>query len=276
MENKGGIIVKKINDNENTVINSTLNITSFNENIENVELYAGDYINVIFLNVDSVDNFCIERYISSEGNIQIELDPDWVSDEDCGTEVSLNGGSRYSNSITIGLTRNAFISSTVSSDSRLAYYWFSSNEEVASVSDWGTIFAYSPGTTTIQAVYQNDMSIVVFISIVVYDDYIGDTHEVVLTTDMREVDEHNGTEVLYNGGVPGEFTIHVGYTRSICFKSGNPSYYISDYEWTTSNYSVAYVSDFGTIYAVSAGTVTITGVYKYNSNYIATIVITVI
>ena len=86
-----------------------------------------------------------------------------------------------------------------------------------------------------------------------------------------------GTEVSENNGEIGGVLIHKGYTRLICFESNSPTDSIQDFVWTSSDNDIATVSAYGTITAKNkTGVVTITGVYKYNSKFIATIIINVV
>lgn len=121
----------------------------------------------------------------------------------------------------------------------------------------------------------------------IYKDHSNTIKNVKLTTDVREGGVTSGTEVTENGGVVGDTTIHVGYTRLICFDGKtSPSDNIQDYVWSSSNDQVVTVSEYGTIKVISNPfspiceddiwkEVEITGIYKYNSNFVAKIIIKV-
>lgn len=78
--------------------------------------------------------------------------------------------------------------------------------------------------------------------------------------------------VTYNPTV----TIHANKTRLICLGLDSPTSSIQDYTWTSENDYYAQVSSFGTIFANHSGTVTISGINKYNSRYRVSIIITII
>ena len=69
----------------------------------------------------------------------------------------------------------------------------------------------------------------------------------------------------------------MGYKWLICFEYNSPTDSIQDFVWTSSDNDIATVSAYGTITAKNkTGVVTITGVYKYNSKFIATIIINLV
>lgn len=77
-----------------------------------------------------------------------------------------------------------------------------------------------------------------------------------------------GTEVTLNNGEYGGYEITQGFTR-ILYLQGNDMLSLSrlDYNWTSSDESVAIVSSYGTVTALSVSVptwVTITATYKYN------------
>jgi len=114
-----------------------------------------------------------------------------------------------------------------------------------------------------------------------YNDIIDDTDifakfNVIIETDTSSNVANNGTEVTSNGGVPNGRTIKVGFTRCV-FPAPGVAPFDSrlNYDWTSSNLSVATISIYGTINALSAGTTTITGVYKSDPSITGSIEITV-
>ncbi len=84
-----------------------------------------------------------------------------------------------------------------------------------------------------------------------------------------------GTEVSQNNGIENETTIKVAYTRHAYLSSNAPSSSRLDYNWTSSDPSVASISIYGTITALKVGTTTIKSEYKANSIYWGEIEITV-
>ena len=90
-----------------------------------------------------------------------------------------------------------------------------------------------------------------------------------------------GTEVRHNGGVLGENTITVGFTRHLHFKNidGVPSLSRYDYDYSyggKTKSEIIDVSEFGTIYAKKPGTEIVTATYKENRAVIFTIEIIVV
>lgn len=76
-----------------------------------------------------------------------------------------------------------------------------------------------------------------------------------------------GTEVTNNGGAVNQKTIQVGFTRHAYLGNNGPSVSRLDYNWTSSDASVATISQYGTIEALKIGRTTIKGVYKNDSSY---------
>jgi len=247
------------------------------DKISNKELFLskGAVLYIGYFNGDGVGNvtLTINRVVTQN----IAMITDVNENVTVGSEVTLNGGAYQGITLTQGYTRCVYFTDMAPSTSRLDYYWYSLDETKALVSNYGTITAISAGEVKIIAVYKGDSKKVGSLTINIDTDLTGIQKNVLLTTDKRELPNSFGTEVSVMNGIPGETTIHSGYTRFICFASGNPTSNIQDFMWTSSNNNIAIVSSFGTITArYVKGFVTITGVYKYNSNFIATIIIEVI
>ena len=85
-----------------------------------------------------------------------------------------------------------------------------------------------------------------------------------------------GTEVTQNGGAKGDTTLHVGYTRCLYLGGDAPSQSRLAYTFTSSNPSIATVSNYGTVTAKGAGTVVITCVLKSNPSKVSKIILTVL
>lgn len=268
MKNNGEIILMNsgVINEDNSMIRTELNLVAG-------KTYYFGYFNSN--NSVKTYNVKIERIISQSLTLKADLNMNVT----VGTEVSLNGGLCEGTTITQGFTRCVYLTSTSPSNSRLDYYWYSMDETKAIVSNYGTVTAIeheSISSVQIMAVYKYDYSIVGIIEFEVRPDTSDVQKNVILCTDMRATNPITGTEVSLNGGDPGENTIQCGFTRLICFESNNPSDSIQDYIWTSSDSSIATVSSFGTITAMNkTGEVVITGVYKYNDNYVASITIQV-
>jgi len=186
-----------------------------------------------------------------------------------------NENANYGNTIAIGFTRCAFLSYNYPYESRLDYIWDSTNESVATVTEYGTITALSVGTTTIRVIDKYKMGYLATLDISVYQATFTDEITVQLSTDLNLDPSHNGTEVIYGLGESAGNYIHVGYSRSICIVGPAPSISRQDYIWTIDN-PIAFVSIYGMVYAHTPGEATITGVNKYNSSYVGRILIRVL
>lgn len=265
MGNYNNNIVKSINNVDNTAISRV-----------GFRLNAKIYICVV--NVPQETTFDISIQRSIESAVTLQTDPN--SNVVVGSEVNLNNGVYAGTTITAGYTRCIYLSGTYKTESRLNYYWYSLDESKAMITPYGTIIAREvkeETTVIIMAVCKTDLEKVGQIEFTIYPDNSNQTKNVILTTDQRQGDMPAGTEVTENNGVVGQNTIHTGYTRYICFQSGNPTDSIQDFEWSSSNSEIATVSSFGTITAgEKTGTVTIVGVYKYNTNFVATLTVIVI
>ncbi len=108
----------------------------------------------------------IKRKVTQYGSSYLIPDPDkWT---ECGSQVniiesnmSVNNRSYGQTYITEGFTRLIYLDSYAPSASRLDYNWYSSNEDVATVTKYGTVLAKSVNqnqTIKIMAVYKNDPS----------------------------------------------------------------------------------------------------------------------
>jgi len=255
-------------------------LTSFKKEVtisKTVFLDEDDLIYIVYINggnTEGVINISIVE--NTELVFYIMTDPYWADQSaQIGTEVTVNGKSYYGNTIAIGFTRCAFLSYNYPYESRLDYIWDSTNESVATVTEYGTITALSVGTTTIRVIDKYKMGYLATLDISVYQATFTDEITVQLSTDLNLDPSHNGTEVIYGLGESAGNYIHVGYSRSICIVGPAPSISRQDYIWTIDN-PIAFVSIYGMVYAHTPGEATITGVNKYNSSYVGRIPITVV
>lgn len=192
-----------------------------------------------------------------------------------GTEVNLNQGLYESNVITTGFSRCMFLESNAYSVIRQNYFWFSTNDEVAEVSNFGTVLAKKAGVTIIYCIYKYDFTVIGMYRILVVED--NDSNSVYLNygLDVRNNGDSSGTEVDLNGGIKYSIgnhteiiTIGEGYTRYICLGNDSPSQILQHFVWE-SNSECVYVSQFGTILGMKKSDeyCTITGTYKFNSKF---------
>lgn len=273
--------ILKANENGTyTIIGKTILSTNNNNHYVNVDIKAGDEFYIGYFNGGGLGTITIniERIVLKTFNLYTDPKGGVV-----GTEVSINGGDYRGLRIMQGYTRICYLENNAPNlESRLNYEWFSTNPAIATVSDYGTITAISPGNVRIIVVYKGLNTIVGYIDIQVYEAPQTDIVYLQYGMDVRVGGTTSGTEVtsglgdVIPVGVNPEVTIHRGYNRLICLGSDSPSASIQDFTWTSSNTNIATVSAYGTVGGVSSGTVVITGVYKYNQNYMVVIEITII
>ncbi len=114
------------------------------------------YIGYINTNVSENIMFKLTRIVTSYGNSNLMVDP--YNYANSGTEVNVNDGDKEETDITEGFTRIIYLTS---GESRLDYYWYSSNEEAAIVTNYGTVLGLNVDVDTyvkIMAVNKNDPS----------------------------------------------------------------------------------------------------------------------
>ena len=139
------------------------------------------------------------------------------------------------------------------STSRLDYDWYSSDKEVATISQYGTLFAKDgTGNKSIEiiAVYKHNPSIIY----------------------KKSFEETKTEEIVINC----EMTISVNSTVSLELDNQVPYNWIQYYTWSTENKNIVTISPFGTIKGISRGQTTFTGLYQYNSRISILITIYVI
>ena len=153
-------------------ISTTLidNITSTNRSpVFTITLNPGTYYIGYSNNSNNVNiQFAMRRKVNMNLNINGTLvtDPAIEQGFPLGSEVTFNNGTLRGNTITEGFTRNLYL---MVEDrfrdpmSRLDYDWYSSNENVAIVTKYGTVLALNVSentTVTIYAINKDDPSIV--------------------------------------------------------------------------------------------------------------------
>lgn len=241
-------LISQLMDAENDSFTYTLDLTD------------GTYF-VAYFNKDdnAAFNVTFNRLVTQYGGSVLIPDPDSMTDGGSQVEVYEKGLPYYEVSyrgtnIVIGFTRVIYIDyHYVDQHSREDYYWYSSNDSIATISQHGTVFGKSAGTVKIMAVNKDDPSIVFVKQFTVVQD----------TKIYSEViySEFNDTHKLSNG----EYKLGLDVQNS--------PYPMTQY------YSWRVVSKSSTITSVSIdqwGNVTITGTgnvviegynYIYNNNY---------
>ncbi|MBE6131734.1 MAG: hypothetical protein E7183_08420 [Erysipelotrichaceae bacterium] len=241
-------LISQLMDGTNDSFTYTLNLTE------------GTYF-ISYFNKDDNAAFDVtfNRLVTQYGGSVLIPDPDAVTDG--GSQVNIyekallpNDRSYRGTNIVIGFTRVIYIDyHYVDQYSREDYYWYSSNDSIATVSQHGTVFGKSVGTVKIMAVNKDNPSIVFVKQFTVVHD----------TKTYSEVvySEFSDTHKLSNG----EYQLGLDVQNSL--------YPMAQY------YSWRVVSKSSTITSVSIdawGNVTITGIgsvviegynYIYNDNY---------
>lgn len=211
------------------------------------------YIGYFGNNIEGNVNISLDKYLTSH-TASIITDPDSLTN--CGTEVTMNNGGYRGNHITQGFTRICYILNDVQSNSRLDYYWYVSNENVASVSDYGTVRALGIRTSytiEVAAIYKNDMSIVIKKTFYLDVDTVG-----------------LGISYIY------DLTLSMSETALIQSYDDWPSLSRQHYTWESMDESILTVSSWGKITPVSIGTTYIYGEYIYNDKFRISIKVTIV
>lgn len=219
-------------------------------------LDAGTYYFGYKNNIDNTNiNFGIRRMVDYNMNMEgiLVADPDETGFE-LGTEVLINEGECNKYYITEGFTRNIYLLAEDKFSipiSRLDYDWYSSNEAVATVTNYGTVLAM-PVTTdtevTIYAVLKADPKIVYYRTFTVLNDEEENLEEIILNMSYSYVAE-NGTYRLELTNINCPYPMIQYYSWNIINNSE---------ETVTMNY-------WGQISSTGTCTVLIEGTYNLNS-----------
>jgi subtilisin family serine protease len=219
-------------------------------------LDAGTYYFGYKNNIDNTNiNFGIRRMVDYNMNMEgiLVADPDETGFE-LGTEVLINKGECNKYYITEGFTRNIYLLAEDKFSipiSRLDYDWYSSNEAVATVTNYGTVLAM-PVTTdtevTIYAVLKDDPKIVYYRTFTVLNDEEENLEEIILNMSYSYVAE-NGTYQLELTNINCPYPMIQYYSWNIVNNSE---------ETVTMNY-------WGQISSTGTCTVLIEGTYNLNS-----------
>jgi hypothetical protein len=229
-------------------MNATNNSFTYTGNLEAGKYYIG-YLNKND-NSSVVANFV--RLVTDSNNQKLLPDPDMSTVY--GSEVRFNNGVCRGTNLTVGFTRFIYLDNTldIRSQSRLDYYWYSSDENVASISDYGTLLGLSPGIVKIMAVYKNDPSVVYVKQFTV----LPDTRTEDLVVEISE-------SITY---------AESGQIYEISLTDTNSPYPLNSlYEWSVvldeSSYSVT-VTEWGTFSMSGTGTIVLEGRSKLNPHLV--------
>ena len=227
------------------------------------------YIGYIGNNNNVSINLVIKRLVNQDLNINGTLVADPANDLGfiAGSEVTLNGGSFRGNTITEGFTRHLYLMvENVLEEpiSRLEYDWYSSNENVAKVTAYGTVLAMNVNAdtdVTIYAVQKDEPSRVYRTTFTIKKET--ETDPILISCEMSySYAQENGN-----------------YTLELDF-SNSPYPMIQYYNWSIdvpnqeNNISVS-MNYFGVITSSGIGYVVLTGVYTINPRVTITINLTI-
>lgn len=234
-------LISQLMDAENDSFTYTLDLTD------------GTYF-VAYFNKDDNAAFDVtfNRLVTQYGGSVLIPDPDMFTVY--GSEVRFNNGVCRGTNLTVGFTRFIYLDNTldIRSQSRLDYYWYSSDENVASISDYGTLLGLSPGIVKIMAVYKNDPSVVYVKQFTV----LPDTRTEDLVVEISE-------SITY---------AESGQIYEISLTDTNSPYPLNSlYEWSVvldeSSYSVT-VTEWGTFSMSGTGTIVLEGRSKLNPHLV--------
>ena len=227
------------------------------------------YIGYIGNNNNVSINLVVKRLVNQELNINGTLVADPTNDLGfiAGSEVTLNGGSFRGNTITEGFTRHLYLMvENVLEEpmSRLEYDWYSSNENAAKVTAYGTVLALNVNAdidVTIYAVQKDEPSRVYRTTFTIKKET--ETDPIFISCEMSySYAQENGN-----------------YTLELDF-SNSPYPMIQYYNWSIdvpnqeNNISVS-MNYFGVITSSGIGYVVLTGVYTINPRVTITITLTI-
>ena len=239
------------------VLEYTNNITSINRSpIFTIILNPGTYYIGYSDNFDKVQiQFALRRKVNTDLNIDGTLvtDPARNQGFPLGSEVTFNNGALLGNTITEGFTRNIYlmVEDRVNDPmSRLDYDWYSSNENVAKVTKYGTVLALNVNentTVTIYAINKDDPSIVYKKDFVILKET--KTEQLVIECNMTySYSEENGM-----------YTLELDFTNC-------PYPYIGYYVWDIESFNEISVDmeHYGLIYSTGPGEALLTANYALN------------
>ena len=208
---------------------------------------------------DNLDNASISFLLRRKVNIDLNINGTLVTDPalnqgfPLGSEVTFNNGALLGNTITEGFTRNIYlmVEDRVNDPmSRLDYDWYSSNENVAIVTKYGTVLALNVNentTVTIYAINKDDPSIVYKKDFVILKET--KTEQLVIECNMTySYSEENGM-----------YTLELDFTNC-------PYPYIGYYVWDIESFNGISVDmeHYGLIYSTGPGEALLTANYILN------------
>ena len=252
------------------VSNPNWYITAYNSNpIYNIVLEAGTYYFGYDLNSNNVDiSFCLRRVVDYASSLATLItDPALNQGYTLGSEVNFNGGLPLDTTITEGFTRCIYLmfgNYIALPDSRLDYDWYSSNDNLASVTRYGTVLARPVNVdtnVTIYAVLKEDPSVVLSIQLTILNDV--ETEEIEIVSNLSySYSLENGTYQLELDNTNSPFPWISYYLWAITESSEYPNLEVEMNTW-------------GYITSNGIGEAVLTGEYNLNSRVYLTIYLTI-
>jgi len=246
----------------------TNNITSINRSpVFTVILNPGTYYIGYSDNFDKVQiQFALRRKVNTNLNIDGTLVTDPARDQGfpLGSEVTFNNGSLLGNTITEGFTRNLYLmveDRLRDPMSRLDYDWYSSNENVAKVTNYGTVLALNVSentTVTIYAINKDDPSIVYKKDFIILKET--KTEQIVIECNMSYSYSREN----------GRYTLELDFTNS-------PYPYIGYYAWNIECFNGINVDmeHYGLVYSTGPGEALLIANYTLNTRIFLKIHLTI-
>lgn len=225
------------------------------------------YIGYYNLDIGSV-SVSIFRYIDNSADEiynGFQVDPNSSS---CGSQIKIleknlpESQKSYNYDVIIkGFTRLIYLNNSIATEtSRLQYNWYSSNENVATVTNYGTVLGKSIGSTMILAVLKSNPRIIYVKEFIITDN--GSHDNIVINL-----------EQTYS--LSSETKYVIGLNSDNC-----PYAQLSLYDWSissnTDNNINAQLDNWYRLTVDSPGQIIITGNYKLNTKVVIRIVLTIV
>lgn len=237
----------------------SLLLNANNKTITIIDSFEGEYILTYFGLKEGVVSVSRQNFVdNSIDSIENALVTDPVSGYLVGSQISLyekdlqNEEKTFNGkSIVKGFTRIIYFDSSYTDDtSRLLYNWYSSDENILEVSQYGTVLAKNIGTVRVLAVNKENPSIIYVINLSVIEDS---------KTEIVEID------------VYGTWNLSDDSTYKIDLSSKNVPYpYNKYYLWniiSKPNGAEVNVNYWGIITSNATGEIICEGTYELNQRY---------
>ncbi len=230
-----------------------------------VNLEVGNYYIGLFNKTTSeVITIKFKRLLELQGIADQVLVCDIDENLPYGTEVRHNGGLLNRNTITIGFTRHLHFKNVtgVPSTSRYDYNFRSNKPSIASVSEYGTVYAQNVGSAIITATHKENSAVVFYIEITVVS---------------NESMENLVIESSLSYSLSSATDIKDGKYSLVLTEYNSPYPWIQYYYWeiSTKDDIIVTIDQFGRITSSGPGIVVLEGTYSKNNKVTLRITITI-